>query len=385
MLTFKKNIHILNKLKLLEQVMDKSEKIQIVNSLIISKLHIHIELAREKFAARFLKMNQSEETIIVDQLSPKFGNSFLEPGQTYVLSQHKYKEGITNILEFVVVYKESATFNNIPAHIFSLPVKINKKSEPYDAKAKKNDKITIDFIIDSSRILEKVVKFNVNNLYFQYLDTKISTDEKGLFVLNCLLRFFDSKIYLSGRLFHENQYNYRFEIENIKHKDYSELSSLINTRYREEYGQEHTIKETETKTPVSVIKKQTIEHKGKIFIIDDETMVTDLLSRVLTKYGYFCIAYNDARGVVEKIATQKPNLVLLDINMPYVDGHTVLRRLKRTEETASIPVVMLTGSMDKADVLDAKEAGVSAYIVKSADMDFAQIVSRIESLISTKK
>ena len=365
--------------------MDKSEKIQIVNSLIISKSNIHIELVGEKFAAKFLKMNQSEETILVDNLIPKFGNNFLEPGQTYVLSQHKFKEGLTNILEFVVVYKEATVFNNAPAHIFSLPVKINKKSDLFDVKTKKNDKITLDFIIGDNRVLEKVIKFNIKNLYFQYLDSKFSTDEKGIFVLNCLLRLFDSNIYLSGRLHHETQYNYRLEIDTIKQKDFSELSTLVNTRYREEYGQQKTIIEQESKTPVSIIKKQAIEHKGKIFIIDDETMVTDLLSRMLTKFGYFCIAYNDARGVVEKIASQKPNLVMLDINMPFVDGHTILRRLKRTQETAGIPVVMLTGSMDQADVLDAKEAGVSAYIIKSADMDFEQILKRIESLLTSKK
>ena len=75
---------------------------------------------------------------------------------------------------------------------------------------------------------------------------------------------------------------------------------------------------------------------------------------------------------------QPPRLVLLDLKLPRVDGHEVLRRLKADPRTRTIPVVVLTSSQEKADIARSYELGVNSYIVKPVDFDnFAQAVQQL--------
>jgi CheY-like chemotaxis protein len=69
--------------------------------------------------------------------------------------------------------------------------------------------------------------------------------------------------------------------------------------------------------------------------------------------------------------------------MPDYDGITICRRLKRNPATVQIPVIMMTGSNIKDDIIESKEAGAQDYVLKSADLDLELLLKRIENILKT--
>jgi len=103
----------------------------------------------------------------------------------------------------------------------------------------------------------------------------------------------------------------------------------------------------------------------KIMIVDDERDIVLVIKMSLEKYGYqTCEAY-DGIEALEKIKTEKPDLVLLDLMMPRLDGHSVNLRLKENPETAGIPVIVITGKGHLKELLEIREElSVAAYLEK---------------------
>ena len=361
----------------------KEEKINVVNRVLVSKKNVEIEIAGEKFSTRFIKLDPESEQVIVDSLTPKFGNNFLTQGQTCIFTQGDFKDGIVNFTEFTMVYLKPTTAGDFNAHIFSLPVRVQQKKTYSEVKTKKSDKIFLEINLKGISIQEKVTRLNIKKLFIQYTDEKFKIPEEGVNFKAGMLKLFDTNLKIRGTFFREKYYDYYAQIEEMTTAGFNELSNFINVRYREESGSLPVKSSDEpAKARPSIIVKQVETHKAKILVVDDETMVTDLISRTLKTRGYQCFAYNDARGIVEKIEKHKPDAIILDINMPFYDGLTILRRLKRNEDTANIPVIMLTGSSEKDDVLDAKEAGVTHYILKSANFDLEAVGEKIDSIIA---
>lgn len=102
----------------------------------------------------------------------------------------------------------------------------------------------------------------------------------------------------------------------------------------------------------------------KILVIDDEPMVTKMVADVLTGRGHeVIVAPEGYDGLLQAIAEQ-PDLILLDVVMPGLDGHDVLKRLKKDERTREIPVVYLSAVGDFNEQLHAMEDGSTDYITK---------------------
>ncbi|MFH1654327.1 MAG: response regulator [Pseudomonadota bacterium] len=111
--------------------------------------------------------------------------------------------------------------------------------------------------------------------------------------------------------------------------------------------------------------------KKKILIIDDEKDLVDLLSQRLEAYGYDVVAAYDGEEGLDKARKTHPNLILLDIMMPKMDGYQVCRFLKFDEDFKNVPVVMLTARSQESDVKVGKSVGADDYITKpfeSADL-----------------
>jgi DNA-binding response OmpR family regulator len=104
--------------------------------------------------------------------------------------------------------------------------------------------------------------------------------------------------------------------------------------------------------------------KNKILVIDDEPEVVELLKKRLERAGYQIITATDGIEGFKRACEQKPDLILLDIIMPEVDGLTVLRRLKTEEATREIPVVMVTAKGFTDSLFEAQRYGAIDYIIK---------------------
>ena len=103
---------------------------------------------------------------------------------------------------------------------------------------------------------------------------------------------------------------------------------------------------------------------GKILVVDDNQDSRELVIKILTGKGHQLIEAVDGEDALEKIAAEQPNLILMDISLPKIDGHEVTRRLKQNKKFASIPVIALTAHAMKGDREKALAAGCDDYISK---------------------
>jgi CheY-like chemotaxis protein len=119
--------------------------------------------------------------------------------------------------------------------------------------------------------------------------------------------------------------------------------------------------------------------KARIIIADDESLIRMDLREMLGHLGYDVVAEaSDGRTAVDLARKLLPDLVIMDIKMPKVDGIEVLRRLKANEETRLVPVVVMTSSNEERDVVESYRLGVNSYIVKPVQFEqFLDTVSKI--------
>lgn len=117
----------------------------------------------------------------------------------------------------------------------------------------------------------------------------------------------------------------------------------------------------------------------KILIVEDEVSLLKLESILLTTRGYKVSAVTDGLKALEEIKNDIPDLVLLDIMIPGIDGFEVCRRIKADPVTANLPVVMLTAKKSSADQTRGVAAGADAYITKP--FKSAKIIEVVEELL----
>lgn len=116
----------------------------------------------------------------------------------------------------------------------------------------------------------------------------------------------------------------------------------------------------------------------KILAVDDERHIVRLVEVNLQRAGYEVVTAYDGREALEKVKSEKPDLVVLDVMMPYMDGFEVLKNLKADPETEQIPVIMLTAKAQDADVFRGWQSGVDCYLTKPFNpMELLTFVKRI--------
>lgn len=103
--------------------------------------------------------------------------------------------------------------------------------------------------------------------------------------------------------------------------------------------------------------------KKRILIVDDEVGIVELLKEKLEPTYQVIKAYDGLEGL-EKAMDQPPDLIILDIKMPKLDGFEVLKRLKADTKTRCIPVIMLTGEANTNSILKAQDSRAADYLIK---------------------
>jgi DNA-binding response OmpR family regulator len=107
-----------------------------------------------------------------------------------------------------------------------------------------------------------------------------------------------------------------------------------------------------------------VKNNHKILVIDDEPEITDIVKAFLTNAGYQVMVENSPVNAIERAKKFKPNLVLLDIMMPFMDGYEVCSALKKDSQTTNIPVLFLTGKDATDDGGKVFESGGDLFVKK---------------------
>lgn len=115
-----------------------------------------------------------------------------------------------------------------------------------------------------------------------------------------------------------------------------------------------------------------------VLVVDDDRVIQQLLVVNLELEGYDVETASDGEQALEKIASVKPDIVLLDIMMPKYDGWEVCRRAKADKATAGIPIIFLSARAQDLDVRRGIELGVAAYMTKPFDpLELMDVVKRV--------
>jgi two-component system cell cycle response regulator DivK len=120
---------------------------------------------------------------------------------------------------------------------------------------------------------------------------------------------------------------------------------------------------------------------AKLLLVEDNEMSRDMLSRRLVRRGYeVAVAVDGAQGV-EMARTERPDLVLMDLSLPVIDGWEATRRIKSGEETRHLPVIGLTAHAMACDRDKALEAGCDDYDTKPIELE--RLLQKVEALIQS--
>ena len=121
---------------------------------------------------------------------------------------------------------------------------------------------------------------------------------------------------------------------------------------------------------------------AKILLVEDHEEIWDFLSRRLTRRGYEVVVAPDGQQGLDKARSDAPDLLLLDMNLPVMDGWTVAQTLKGDDATKSIPIIALTAHAMAGDREKALAAGCDDYHAKP--IDFSKLVDQIETALASR-
>jgi cyclic di-GMP phosphodiesterase len=122
--------------------------------------------------------------------------------------------------------------------------------------------------------------------------------------------------------------------------------------------------------------------KRGILIVDDDEDQRRVLELLLKHYGFEVITAPDGEAGLRRIRSEKPDLILLDVNMPGLDGFQVCKRIKANPETRLTPVVLVTALTAVGDRVRGIEAGADDFLSKSVDQN--ELLARTRSLLKLK-
>lgn len=122
---------------------------------------------------------------------------------------------------------------------------------------------------------------------------------------------------------------------------------------------------------------------AKILVVDDEEHIVMILKDSLEFSGFQVVTAYNGEEALDRVAQDHPDLVVLDIGMPKLDGWEVCRRLKSDEATKNIPIIILTAYAQASDQRKGAQLGADRFVTKPCDLTY--LVEEINTLLAKKK
>ena len=117
-----------------------------------------------------------------------------------------------------------------------------------------------------------------------------------------------------------------------------------------------------------------------ILVVDDEPDIVEMLEETLTEIGYEVITAQDGKDALRKVKLLKPDLLILDVNIPKMDGSQVALELRKNESTKTLPVIFLTGLRSRDDCFGV-EKNVGGIPTFAKPFDYEELIGKVRELI----
>jgi len=118
--------------------------------------------------------------------------------------------------------------------------------------------------------------------------------------------------------------------------------------------------------------------------VEDEQLIAELVKRKLQDEGYYVFVARDGEDAIKQVKERRPDLILLDIVLPRLNGFDVLAELQKDEEAKLIPVIIISNSGQEEEIARAKAAGVRDWLVKT-DFDPKEVVEKVQRQIGSAR
>jgi CheY-like chemotaxis protein len=120
--------------------------------------------------------------------------------------------------------------------------------------------------------------------------------------------------------------------------------------------------------------------RNRILVVEDEESLLKLESILLSSKGYTVTGVMDGRSALEEVKANRPDLVILDIMLPEIDGFEVCRRIKEDPDTSHIPVLILTAKKNSQDMERGQQVGCDVYMTKP--FKSAKVLDMVQELLN---
>jgi len=124
--------------------------------------------------------------------------------------------------------------------------------------------------------------------------------------------------------------------------------------------------------------------KKTILLVEDDVFVSDIYQTKISSEGYEVILAENGLEAIKKLEKSIPDLILLDIIMPYMDGMETLRKIKSEEKWIKIPIILLTNLSDKEKIEEALGVGADDFLIKS-HFTPSEVISKVNMLLKKQK
>lgn len=133
---------------------------------------------------------------------------------------------------------------------------------------------------------------------------------------------------------------------------------------------------------MDLFKSKTKTDRPKILFVDDEADMVSTVECRLKWSGFDVVTASNGKEGLDKAVSEKPNLILLDTNMPVMNGYEMLEQLRKNPQLKDVPVIMLTAMCEAQDIRKASSYGIADYITKP--FDFTVLMEKITNILEGK-
>lgn len=119
--------------------------------------------------------------------------------------------------------------------------------------------------------------------------------------------------------------------------------------------------------------------QNKVLVVEDDEAILRLIETSLTHEGYAVVTAMDGEAALVRCVEERPSVVILDVNLPKLDGYTVAKRLKAVDSLRQIPIIFLTARDRPADIIAGIQAGARHYLTKP--FNAADLVHKVKKIL----